>query len=258
MSRVNRILFRRSGTWKMFRRLESTRAPGSASSRCGVGGQRLVCWLPLAGGRRSPHGSGRISTVPPAAVMACLGRLRERVGLDVTLRVSSPRPSTFTRPPLWTRPLRVQRAGVDLGARSTASRVSRLTAWYSTRNGLLKPLSFGTRCAAASGRPRSRRDRAAGALALGAAAGGLAALAADAAADALAAAWFEPGAGLRSWIFIMWSSASSTSSTVTGAGPGRSCPGSRGGRAGCWSCRCDRGRGRGACRGAWAWCRWPT
>ena len=64
MSRVKRILFRRSGTLKMLRRLASTRvSSGSASrSRAQGGDQRLVSWLPLAGGRRSPHGSGRIST----------------------------------------------------------------------------------------------------------------------------------------------------------------------------------------------------
>ena len=43
------------------------------------------------------------------------------------------------------------------------------------------------------------RDRAAGLLALGAAAGGLAALAADAAADPLRRR-FDPGAGFSSWI----------------------------------------------------------
>ena len=87
MSRVNRILLRRSGTLNMFRKLGEHRrllAEGSSQrdpAGCGVDGQRLVSWLPLAGGRRSPHGRGRISTVPPAAVMAASADFEKRVGL---------------------------------------------------------------------------------------------------------------------------------------------------------------------------------
>ena len=88
--------------------------------------------------------------------------------------------------------------------------VSRLIAWYSTRNGLLKPLQLRhTHVQRHLAALEVHRDRAAGALALRAAAGGLAALAADAAADALARRWSSRRAGFRSWIFMQ----SSTSST---------------------------------------------
>ena len=40
-------------------------------------GQRLANWLPCTGGRRSPQGLGRISTVPPAAVMAASADLEK-------------------------------------------------------------------------------------------------------------------------------------------------------------------------------------
>ena len=82
MSSVNRILFRRSGTLNMFCRLDST-AMLLVGDRRGSwrDGQRLVNWLPLAGGRPSPHGSGRTSTVPPAAVMAASADFEKRVGL---------------------------------------------------------------------------------------------------------------------------------------------------------------------------------
>ena len=62
----------------------------------------------------------------------------------------------------------------------------RLTAEYSTRNGLLKPFSFGTRCLSGIWPPSKPRPHGvAGVLSLGATAGGLAALAADATTDAL-------------------------------------------------------------------------
>ena len=149
--------------------------------------QRLANWLPWTGGRRSPHGLGRTSTVPPAAVMAASADLEKAWAFTVTLRVSSPRPSTLMRAPLWARPLAWSVAGL-ISSRPLSSMVSRLMPWYSTRNGLLKPLSFGM--------PHVQRhlpaleaggDVAAGLLALGAAAGGLAALAGDAPADALLA-----------------------------------------------------------------------
>src|SRR3546814_14319495 len=72
MAITNRILLRRSETdatrARLFR-LWNTCSPGGGGSADQVD-QRLVNWLPLAGGRRSPHGRGRVSTVPPAAVIA--------------------------------------------------------------------------------------------------------------------------------------------------------------------------------------------
>ncbi len=65
---------------------------------------------------------------------------------------------------------------------------SRLIAWYSTRKGLLNPRSFGhTHVQGQLATLETDRHSAAGPLALGAAPGGLAALAADAAAHTLGA-----------------------------------------------------------------------
>src|SRR5262245_49758057 len=76
--------------------------------------------------------------------MAASAALEKAWALTVTLRVSSPRPSTLTSAPLWVRPLACSASGV-ISSSSDASMVSRLMAWYSTRNGLLKPLSLGMR-----------------------------------------------------------------------------------------------------------------
>ena len=70
--------------------------------------------------------------------MAASADSEKACALTVTERVSSPRPSTFTSAPLETRPLRASVSGV-ISSRPDASIVSRLMAWYSTRNGLLKP-----------------------------------------------------------------------------------------------------------------------
>ena len=47
-------------------------------------GQRLVNWLPLAGGRPCPNGIGKVSTVPPAAVMAASAALENPWAFTVT------------------------------------------------------------------------------------------------------------------------------------------------------------------------------
>src|SRR5690606_38298541 len=106
--------------------------------------QRLVRALPCAGGRPFPNGGGRISTVPPAEVMASSADFDTAWAFTVTLRVSSPRPRTLMRPFLFARPFDRSDSGV-ISSTPDSSMVSRLMAWYSTRNGFLKPLSFGTR-----------------------------------------------------------------------------------------------------------------
>src|SRR4051812_19671139 len=106
---VNRILFRRSETRNMFRTLASTSTPAIVVGRgteatpgdlpwLGLGPYRFVWALPLAGGRRSPHGSGSLVIEPPAAVMASSADFENAWAETFTLRVSSPRPSTLTRP----------------------------------------------------------------------------------------------------------------------------------------------------------------
>src|SRR5690606_24861583 len=108
------------------------------------GTQRLVCWLPFAGGRRSPHGAGMTSTVPPAAVMAASAEREKPWAFTVSARSTLPRPSTLTSAPLWVRPAAWSSSG-SMVSRPVASRVSRFTAWYSTRKGLVNPFSLGTR-----------------------------------------------------------------------------------------------------------------
>src|SRR5215471_8336727 len=119
MTRVNRILLRRSATLNMFRMLDSTMVPlwlppaaragvlrgdastpvlppGRARTQSGVpagrlpGDQRLANWFPLAGGRRSPHGSGSTSTLPPAAAMARSAVLEKAWAFTVTDRQLAP------------------------------------------------------------------------------------------------------------------------------------------------------------------------
>src|SRR4029079_1582609 len=98
-----------------------------------------------AGGRPSPHGGGITSVVPPAAVIASFAAVEKAWAFTVRALVTSPRPSTFTRPRLATRPRSRSVSGSTVAPVSKPSRVSRFTTWYSTRNGLRKPLAFGTR-----------------------------------------------------------------------------------------------------------------
>ena len=148
---------------------------------------RLVRAFPRAGGRPVGHGSGSHLGRPTGSLDRAGPRACENpCARTVSALVSSPRPSTFTRPRLATRPRARSVSGRDLGARVEAPRASsRFTTWYSMRNGFLNPFAFGR--AAVQRRLatfEAGRHGAARALALGAAAGGLAALAADAATDA--------------------------------------------------------------------------
>ena len=141
----------------------------------------------MAGGRRSPHGGGTISTVPPAASMAC-GRSARRRGPDGERPwSSSPRPSTFTRPRLATRPRARSSSGLTSLPASNALERVEVDHVVLDPERVVEALEL--RRAAGERRLATLEpglDRAARALALGAAAGGLAALAADAAADPLA------------------------------------------------------------------------
>ena len=103
---VNRILFRRSATLNMFRKLDSTaisplqaRHPAGRKAAVWVvslarpaggmqssGVHRLANWLPFAGGRRSPHGLGSTSMLPPAAVMAASALLEKAWAFTVRAR----------------------------------------------------------------------------------------------------------------------------------------------------------------------------
>ncbi len=139
-------------------------------------------------GRRTPVGHGSGKHLGGAA-----GRLdrpdrgRENpCARTVSGLVSSPRASTLTRPRLATRPAaRAACPGVTSVPASNVSSVVRFTTWYSTRNGLLNPFAFGVRRCSGVWPPSNRAGTVPRApWPLLAAAGGLAALAADAATDA--------------------------------------------------------------------------
>ena len=135
--------------------------------------------------------------------MAASADFEKAWALTVTLRVSSPRPSTLTRAPLWVRPLACSVVGRDLVEAGRLEDVE-VDGLVLDAERVVEALQLRD--------PHVQRhlaaleaggDGAAGLLALGAAAGGLAALAADAAADALLAAGWSPGAGFRSWTLIV-------------------------------------------------------
>ena len=127
-------------------------------------------------------------TVPPAAVIAASAAFDTAWAWTSTLRVSSPRASTLTKSPLRTRPWSTSTSGrcaTDCAA-SSLERVEvdgrvldaeRVVEPLQLRHALLERHLAALEAAG---------DLVAGVLALGAAAGGLAALAADAATDALA------------------------------------------------------------------------
>ncbi len=82
------------------------------SLQCSAVGEGVALgrWTAVAEGRRE-HGHG-----PAGRLMAADRGLREAVGRDRNGRVSSPRPSTLTRPCLWTRPASRRVSGVTTGA----------------------------------------------------------------------------------------------------------------------------------------------
>src|SRR6478609_1641811 len=137
--------------------------------------------------------------------MAASADLENAWAFTVTARLISPRPRTFTRAPLWVRPLACSTSG-SRASRPVASRTSRFSAWYSIRNGLLKPRSFGTRMARGSwppSKPTGMEPRAAWPLVPRPAV--LPPLPPMPRPTRLRRR-FEPSAGLRSWIFIVGSS----------------------------------------------------
>ena len=266
MHSVNRILFRSSGIRNAIQRLRSGTARFLLDPRVDfdtAGGRTISgSWAgcPWRADDRSPHGFGRISTVPPAAVIAASAVLENAVGLDGRpCRDSSPRPRIFTRAPLRIEALGEQRLGRDLGQTGLGDGVE-VDGLVLDRNGLLKPRSFGTRMlrgiwppsnpsrtrvARPSGpwyrgrrscRPcRRYRDRRACALVRARRAAG------------------DHGACHQD------SSMIPASSTVTRWGTRRACRGSRDGRAGCSDLPIRPSPARAACRAAaWAWCRSPN
>ena len=85
MNSVKRILFRRSGTLNMFRRLESTgRAPGQRRGRAAADGRRSAVGELVALGRRTAVAprQGQDLDRTAGGGDGCLGRLGEGVGLD--------------------------------------------------------------------------------------------------------------------------------------------------------------------------------
>ena len=184
--------------------------------------------------------------VPPAASIARTAAAENPCARTVSALVSSPCAEHLDQASLGDEAVLPQASrATPRTPASNASSVLRFTTWYSTRNGLVKPFDFG--------RPAVERGLAtlepgrhgvARALALAAPAGGLAALAADAAT--------RPGA----WRASSRERASGRGASLRsplhepGAGPGRASRGSRDDRADrSWNRSCP-GRARGSCRGA--------
>ena len=201
---VKRILFRRSGTRNMFRNRDSMGASTSSSER-GTAAYRLLSAFPRAGGRPSPHGAGIVSTSSTCTLDGPDCRLaRRRARATVNGRVSSPRPSILTRPRFATRPCARRISGVDLVAdveglervevhhhvlhaervsealRLRGAAVDRGLATLEAR----RDVAACALCPSCPGRRSSRPCRAMPR-------------------PTRRRAFFEPGAGFRSWIFIV-------------------------------------------------------
>ena len=205
-----------------------------------------------SGGRTSgrPRAAGMVSTLPPAASIARRGRLREPVGTD-RQRLGELAPAEhLDQPALRDQAVRPQRSGRDLGARVEPSRVVEVHDEVLDPEGVLEP--FGLRCAAVQRRLTAlepRGDGAARALALGPRPAVLPPLP-PMPRPTRRFARREPGAGFRSWTFIV------ISSTATRCGTRATMPriSGRSGNDGCGSDRAaDRARAR--CRAASVWCR---
>ena len=203
--RVKRILFRRSATRNMFRRRDST---GSGPPRGKARGRprvyRFVRAFPRAGGRFTPPGGSTTSTVPPAALIFSAAEADTAWTRTVRDLVISPRPSTLTRPCLWTRPRARSVSGVTSVPASKAVEVVEVDDRVLNPEGVLEALEL-------RGAPGERglatlelgRDLPLppGALPLRPGTGCLPAPAGGAAGHPLLLR-FEPGAGFRSWTFI--------------------------------------------------------
>ena len=114
-----------------------------------------------------------------------------------------------------------------------------------------EPLSLGMRCIKGSWPPSKPTGTCCGLLTLGTAAGGLLA-AAGPSTDTTLGLGHALGRA-RSWSFT-WTPPPHSPC----AAPGRSCRGSRGGRAGRWITRCRASPAPAACRDALVWSRWPS
>src|SRR6186997_370716 len=83
---------------------------------------------------------------PPAASIFCFAEAENAWALTWTATSISPWPSTLTRWPLRTAPLATSSSTVMLPPSGKSSPMrSRLTTWYSSRKGFLKPFSLGRR-----------------------------------------------------------------------------------------------------------------
>jgi hypothetical protein len=147
MAITNRILFRRSGTLKTFFKLENTgwlpggfestpRRRGSAVGEL-VALDRRATLLVRRRQERDATACGRDG---------CIRGLRHGVRGELHGDGDSRHGRAPSRSvPLRTRPAATSTSGVTTVSPSSLS-WSRLTGLYSTRNGLLKPFSLGTRC----------------------------------------------------------------------------------------------------------------
>ncbi len=157
----------------------------------------------MAGGRSLPNGGGTIEIDPPAPVMAASADFGEGVGLDPQGTGQLAAAQDLDQVALVGEAGRHERGDVGGVALDDAQGTD-------VDRGVLHPERV--REAAQLGDPlhegqlaalEAHRDGVACALALGAAAGGLAALAGDAAADPLATDGSHPAGGRSSWTFMV-------------------------------------------------------
>src|SRR6478735_4755295 len=257
---VNRTLFRRSWTLKMFFRLVST---GSLLLCAGAGGGLAVREVVALGGRTSvaPRQGQDLDTTAGGGD-GCLRGLRERVGLHGDGAGDLTPAQHLHEGTLVGEPLAVQHLGID-GVQAGGLEHVEVQGLVLDPEGVVEATEL--RDPHGEGQLTALEadgDGATGGLALGATAGRLATLAADAPADALAAL-VRARSGLE---IVDLHGVSSTPRRPRrsrrplrpspGAGPGRSCRGSRDGPEGCWSCRFHADRAPGGCHGASAWSRW--
>ena len=209
----------------MFLRLDSTGwAPGQQRCQRQRGSRSAVGEL-VALGRRAAIAPrlGQDLNGTAGGGDGCLGRLRERVGLDRDGSAELAPPEDLDEGALVGEARPCRTAGLT-SVSPASSRTSRLMPWYSTRNGLLKPLSFGIRCGAASGRPRSRSGPCCGPSGPWCRGRRSCRPCRRCRGRRASCAWFEPGAGFRSWIFIGSAICYFASSTVMRCGTRASMP----------------------------------
>src|SRR5699024_9834160 len=120
-------------------------APRAALGPAPIRGQGTAVQSILRRGAPS-KATHAVVTDPPAAAIFCSAEAENFCAVTSSLTLTSPEPSTLTGWFLRTAPLATSSSTVTVPPSGNSScRVARFTTWYSTRKGLVKPRSFGSR-----------------------------------------------------------------------------------------------------------------